>query len=209
MLLAQLAETWSAVVATRSRTQKITLIAAALVAAGDDERRLVAYYLAGQVAQARLDIGWAGVAKLAEQRDRWGREPGDDVQNLQVADVDTALQAVADAGGAGSQGIRTAVLARLFNRADQPERDFLRALIPGELRQGALEGVVIAAIAEASGHNLETVRRTTMLTGDIGVTAELAMDTDASALAAVQLEVFRPVKPMLAATAASPASKCL
>ena len=94
----------------------------------------------------------------------------------------------------------TVLLGALFARATEAEQRFLRQLLVGELRQGALEGVMVDAVAKAAGLPARDVRRAVMLLGDLGAVAAAALAGGAAALAGFRLEVGRPVLPMLAQT---------
>lgn len=127
-----------------------------------------------------------------------GAEPG-----LTVADLDSLLDAVAAASGPGSTGRRTGLIERFLARATPAEAGFLRRLLVGELRQGAGEGVVAEAVARAAEVPSAAVRRALMLSGDLGEVAETAMTGGRAGLEAVGLELFRPIRPMLASAAPS------
>ena len=107
------------------------------------------------------------------------------------------------ATGSGSQARRRGLLTALFASATEAERDFLRRLLTGELRQGALAGVMADAVAKAAGVSAAVTRRALMLSGDLTHTAEIAMSGGEEALRAVGFELFRPILPMLASTAAT------
>ncbi len=107
--------------------------------------------------------------------------------------------------GAGSTAKRTAALRDLFGRATAAEQDFLLRLLVGELRQGALEGVMVDAIASAAGIAVADVRRAAMYAGDLGTLARVALTQNVAGLAQFQLQLFSPVVPMLAQTAADAA----
>ena len=195
MLLADLATTSTAVAGTRSRKEKIRLIATTLQGADPAERSLAARFLAGQVRQERLDVGWAAMS---------GDVPDPAPSpTLELADVDAAFAALASSRGEGSRQARRDILARLFGRATAAEQGLLRGLILGELRQGALEGVVVQGIAAASEQPVQLVQRALMRSGDLGHIGAVAMAAGEAGLREIQLKVFRPVQPMLAATAAS------
>jgi DNA ligase-1 len=83
------------------------------------------------------------------------------------------------------------------------EQRFLVRLVTGELRQGALEGVVLDAVASAAGVPAAALRRAHMLCGRLPATARTALAGGTEALAAVRLEVGRPVRPMLASPGSS------
>lgn len=127
-----------------------------------------------------------------------GAEPG-----LSVADLDSLLDAVADTSGPGSAGRRTGLIDGFLARATLAEARFLRRLLVGELRQGAGEGIVVEAVARAAGVPATAVRRALMLSGDLGAVAETAMTGGRAGLEAVGLELFRPIRPMLASAAPS------
>ena len=132
-----------------------------------------------------------------------GAAAGDRSRRLRVGAVDAAFEEIGRQAGAGSQAARRALLGDLFARATAPEQRFLRQLLVGELRQGALEGVMVDAVAQAAGVPVRDVRRAVMLRGDLGAVAAAALAGGAAALAGFRLEVGRPVLPMLAQTADS------
>jgi DNA ligase-1 len=144
-----------------------------------------------------VGVGWRGISSL--QADH-AQQP-----TLTVRDVDDALDSLAEASGSGSVAARSGTLRSLATRATAGEWDFLSRVILGELRTGALEGILLDAIARAADRPPETVRRAAMLSGDLGETALLALTGSAEDLAAVGLVVGRAVQPMLASTAATPA----
>ncbi len=203
MLLSVIASTWEQVGATRSRASKIALLAATLTELADqspEELRAGTALLTGAPRQGRLGVGWAALRDMEvtprDERDDAGLD-----QALTIADVDTAFDALAATSGPGSVAARHDELAALWARATATEQAFLRGVVLQELRQGALEGVVTAAVARAADVDEALVRRAAMLTGDLTTTAVLAMDVGATALAAVSLEVGRGVQPMLASSA--------
>jgi DNA ligase-1 len=194
MLLADLVATSAAVAATRSRTAKVAALADLLRHAGPDEAATTVGFLVGEVRQGRIGIGWA------QLRDREVAPASD--PTLSVADVDAALTTLAATTGAGSVAARRRVLDELFRRATVDEADLLRRLMLGEMRQGALAGLMADAVARAADVPVALVRRAAMLSGDLGSTAAAALASGAQALEAVGLTVGRPVLPMLAATPA-------
>ena len=194
MQLADIAQAWEQVGATRSRSTKTARLAEVLGRLAPDELAAGAAMLAGEPRQGRIGIGGRTVGALdvaAASR-----------PTLSVSDVDRRLDELAGVSGAGSQGRRRELLADLWARATASEQSFLAGLLLGNLRQGALEGVVMAAVADAAGVDLEAVRRAAMLTGDLTRAAVLAMQQGAAGLAGVGLEVGRAVQPMLAQSAA-------
>ena len=194
MLLADLVAASRAVGETRSRNRKAEVLGEALRALGPGEVEAGVAYLSGATRQRRTGVGWASLRDLP---------PPAAAPALRVAEVDAALERIAGLSGPGSQEARRAALADLFDRATADEQAFLRALIGGELRQGALAGVMADAVARATGIPRAVVDRATMLRGDPRAVAEVALREGAAGLEAFRLEVGRPLAPMLASPAAS------
>jgi ATP-dependent DNA ligase I len=192
VLLADLAAASEAVSGTTRRTEKVAAVAAALRSADPDEVPVVVAYLSGELRQRRTGVGWASLRDLP---------PPAEQPTLGVSEVDAVLGDVAGLAGAGSQAERVRRVADLFGRATEPEQRLLRGLLTGELRQGALEGVMLAAVAQAAAVPLADVRRAAMLRGAVGPVAEAALTGGTEALAGFRLQVGRPVQPMLASTA--------
>ncbi len=182
---------------TSSRTGKIAELATLLRGLAPEEVEPVVGLLTARVRQGRLGVGWATVAGLGARAD-----PAS-ASGLTVGEVDAALDRLAAVGGAGSTLERADVLGGLWARATEQERRHLSGVLLGELRIGALEGVLADAVARAAVVPLEAVRRAAMLSGSLGRTAYLALS--GGDLAGVGLAVGTPVLPMLAATAASAA----
>ncbi|UWF77992.1 ATP-dependent DNA ligase [Microbacterium neungamense] len=196
MKLSELVATADEVAATSSRLAKIDALARLLARAEPGEIAALTGLLLAAPRQGRLGVGWRGLTALEAEHA--------DAPSLTIDDVDGALDRLATASGTGSAATRTAVLRDLASRATAPERDFLARAMLGEMRTGALSGVLLDAIARASGHPAATVRRAAMLSGDLGETAVVALTGAAGELEEVGLRVGRPVLPMLAATAATP-----
>ena len=195
MLLADVVAASAAVAATRSRTAKAAAIAELLRRASVDEVEPVTAWLAGEPRQGRTGVGWRTLSKLAH-------DPADQPA-LTVVEVDDALTALAGTAGAGSATRRDALLGGLLSAATGDEQRFLVRLLTGELRQGALEGVVLDAVAAAAEVPPAVVRRAFMLSGRLPETAATALAGGVAALDAVRLEVGRPVRPMLASPGSS------
>ena len=195
MLLAEVVAASAAVAATRARTAKARAIADLLTRAEDGEVEPVTAWLAGEPRQGRTGVGWRTLSKLAS-------DPAPD-PSLTVTAVDAVLTELSSTAGAGSAGRRDAMLGDLLAAATADEQRFLVRLLTGELRQGALEGVVLDAVALAAGVPAADVRRAFMLSGRLPETAATALTDGAEGLAAVRLEVGRPVRPMLASPGSS------
>jgi DNA ligase-1 len=194
VLLADLVATSAAVASTRSRLAKIESIAACLRRAAPNEIAVVVSYLSGELRQRRTGVGWAALRALPPP----AAAPG-----LDVAEVDESFARAAAMAGPGSVAGRREVLTALFSRATADEQRFLAGLVGGELRQGALGGIMADAVARAAGVEATAVRRAAMLAGDITAVADEAMSSGAAGLDRFRLQVGRPVQPMLAQTAPS------
>ena len=199
MLLVRLAETWSALAATRSRIAKRELIAGVLtdlVAAGEeDELETVVAYLIGSLRQRRTGVGGRSLSSLP---------PPADVATLTVPEVDDAFARISELSGPGSAGARATAVAEVFSRATAAEQPFLRGLVFGELRQGASEAAVQDALAQAYEVPLAAVRRAAMLRSSTVSAAAVLHAGGLPALEAVGLEVGTAVQPMLAASEPDP-----
>ncbi len=195
MLLADLVETHAAVAATRSRLRKRELLAEALrtaAAGAAEEVEIVASYLSGRVRQRRTGIGWRSLAELP---------PPADSPTLTAAGVDAELERISVLSGEGSHAARSTAIASLFGSATAPEQDYLRNLVVGEMRQGALDSLLLDAIAAAAEVPVTTVRRAAMFSALSGPIAQAALSGGAAALEDFRLEVGRPIRPMLASSA--------
>jgi DNA ligase-1 len=195
VLLAEVVAASAAVAATRSRTAKAGLIAELLRRAGADEVEPVTAWLAGEPRQGRLGVGWRSLGAAAHT--------AAETPALGVAEVDGALTALAATAGPGSAARREAAVGALMTAATADEQRFLVRLLTGELRQGALEGVVLDAVALAADVPAPAVRRAFMLSGRLPETAATALSGGVAALEALHLQVGRPVRPMLASPGSS------
>lgn len=197
VLLADVAATSAGLAATRSRLAKRALLVDLLRRTDRTEVPVVARYLAGELRQRRTGLGWRSLRDLPPP----AAEPG-----LQVLAVDAAFERMAGLSGPGSAGARSALAAELFGAATAEEQRFLAGLVGGEVRQGALDALLLDAVAEAAGVPVASVRRAAMLAGASEPVAEAALgaptpEAARAALDAVGLTVGRPVRPMLAASA--------
>jgi DNA ligase-1 len=194
MRLSELVHTSLAVARTPGRLEKIALLAGALRALSPPERRVGISWLAGDLAHGRIGVGWAAL------RTAGGASPAPSAPSLSVEEVDAAFGRVAAARGSGSAAERARILADLFARATQEERDFLVRLVAGELRQGALEGVLVEAVARAAAVPAAELRRAVMMGGSLPPVAEAVLAEGLAGLDRFRLRVLEPVQPMLAET---------
>jgi DNA ligase-1 len=195
VLLAELVRASRDVAATRARRAKVERLATCLRALASGEVGVAVAYLAGDLPQGRIGVGWAALRDAMP-------ETHAERPTLELEAVDAAFREIDAARGAGSAGERSARLRRLLAAATPEEVDFLRRLLGGELRQGALAGVMVEGIARAARVDAAAVRRAAMLAGDLPAVARAALAHGAAGLAAFSLALFRPVQPMLAQSAA-------
>jgi DNA ligase-1 len=193
MLLDELARTSAAVAETPARLAKIELLAGLLRRLRPREVPVAVAYLSGELPQGAIGVGWASLRDLPP--------PAGSPSNLDLLAVDTAFQRISSTAGPGSQTIRRREVADLFGRATEAERRFLIGLLMGEIRQGALEGVMVESVSKAAGVAASDVRRAVMLAGDLGLVAAAALSEGPGGLGRFRLQVLRPVQPMLAQTA--------
>ncbi|GAA4742692.1 ATP-dependent DNA ligase [Actinomycetospora chibensis] len=189
-LLGEVVAASAEVAATRSRKAKTATLATLLAGLQPDEVRPATAWLAGEMLQGRTGIGWRTLQSVSPT-------PASD-STLTVGDVDAALDRLAALAGSGT-GVgarRAAELGGLLDAATPDEGRFLVRLLGGELRQGALEGIMIEAVASAAELPAEAVRRAFMLSGRLPTTAHVALT--GGDLGAIGLEVMRPLRPMLA-----------
>jgi DNA ligase 1 len=196
MLFGDVAQTVATVGATRSRLAKSAAIASVLQATeSDHELGVVATWLSGTTAQGRLGVGWSTLYRSGDPLTGTAIE-----STLTVVDIDTLFTTLTETSGEGSVGTRRSLLADVYSRCTAEEAALLTGLISGELRQGALGGVVLDAIAKAFDVDAALVRRAHLFGGDVATAAVAARDGN-DALNAIGLVVGRPVQPMLASTA--------
>jgi len=186
MRLNALVTTSNQVAATSGRLAKIALLSDLLKQASPDEIELAIAYLSGTIRQSKIGVGWATLQKAKTHVGTSAR--------LQIRDVDETLQAISTTAGKGSAIEKQRLLGDLFAQATAEEQDFLFRLLTGELRQGALEGIMVEALAKARELPASDVRRAMMLAGNLGAVAK-------GDLKSFAIELFRPIKPMLAKTA--------
>jgi DNA ligase-1 len=190
--LEELARASAEVAATPARLAKIERLAACLRGRPPDDVAVAVAYLSGEVPGGATGIGWASLRDMP----RPAQEP-----TLELLEAHAALSRIRATVGAGSQARRRSELHALMARATEGEQRFLVALLLGDLRQGALEGVVVEAIARAAGVPAREVRRAMMLVGDLGAVAAAAVAEGPPGLSRFRLQLLRPVQPMLAQTA--------
>lgn len=192
--LADLVEISKGVAETPSRTAKQRRLASFLVCLAPDEIEIAVLYLAGETRQGKIGVGYSVLKDASAIR-------AADTPSLKLLEVDEKLTELQGIRGTGSSGRRTAALRDLFVRATLAEQQFLVRLMTGELRQGALGGVMVDAIAAAANLPVAAVRRASMYSPQLGALARMALVEGIAGLEKFQLEVLSPIAPMLAQTA--------
>jgi DNA ligase-1 len=192
-LLATVAETSRQVATTSARSAKTRLIADCLRTMNAEELELAVSYLSGEIRQGRIGVGPSALSACITSAAA--------ESSLELIEVDRLLGELATIRGAGSGARRADALRTLFRRATSREQEFLLRLLAGELRQGALAGVMIDAIAAVTGVSLPDVRRAAMYESNLGAIARSGLEAGATALQKYQLQVMSPIAPMVAQVA--------
>ncbi|HEU5075847.1 MAG TPA: ATP-dependent DNA ligase [Polyangiaceae bacterium] len=193
MLLETLVSASEAVEATPKRRQKVGRLAECLRSAGSDAAICVAF-LCGDLRQGKLGIGYSTLQAARPER-------AAEHATLSLGEVDAEFEALVHTQGKGSKTERARRLHQLLARCTEREQRFLLKLITGELRQGALEAILVEAVAEATGVPAHALRRAVMFAGDLRQVATSVLDEGPGALSHFRLQLFQPVRPMLAQTA--------
>jgi DNA ligase-1 len=180
---------------TSARSEKIRHLAACLRRVEPDDIATAVALLAGEPRQGRIGIGPATL-RAATPPDGAPR------QELTLAEVDLILGRIAQTSGAGSATDRARMIGELFARATRDEQDFLLRALLGELRQGAVEGLMVDAVAQAAELPIGEIRRALMVSGDLRAVATAALTEGRQGLARISVQMFQPLRPMLAQTAA-------
>ena len=193
MLLAQVVETSSRIANTTKRLEKADLLTGLLKQLNPGEVEIVVAFLSGVTRQGRIGIGYATL------KEAMATAAG--TSSLEIEEVDRCLQELSQVRGPGSDQRKRELLNRLLARSTEIEQKFLTSLLIGELRQGALEGVMLDALARASSLPAERIRRAAMMAGGAASIARAVLENGEAGLSQFSIQVFRPVQPMLAQTA--------
>ncbi len=195
LLLATVVSAAETVAASPARNDKVAALATVLSEAAPDEVPIVVGLMVGEPRQGRIGVGWSAVGSLDVTPIAQG--------TLTAVGLDDALTEIAAMSGDGSSTARRVRLAELWGEMTSSEQAFVGAVLTGGLRQGALAGVMVTAVAKASAMPVAAVRRGAMLSGDLGETARIALSGGREAVEAIGLRPGRGVEPMLASTSAS------
>lgn len=193
MRFAQLVDTSSRIANTTKRLEKADLLAALFRRLSPNEIEVAVAYLSGATRQGRIGIGYATLRDASVS--------AAEKATIELLDFDRALDELAAVQGSGAERRRRELLNLLLARATRDEQQFITRLLLGELRQGALEGIMLDALARASGISLERVRRAAMMAGGAAAIAPAVLVEGDAGLAQFEVQLFRPVQPMLAQTA--------
>ncbi len=193
--LAAVVATAGEIAAASARNDKVAALAALLTEIEPYDAPIVVGLLTGEVRQGRIGVGWAAVRDVET-------DPAAE-STLSISDVDNTMTELEATSGPGSKARRGELLEGLLARATADEAEFVKTVLTGGLRQGALDGVMVTAVAKAAGVPVASVRRAAMLSGDLGETAALALSGGRESLDGVGLRIGRGVQPMLAATSAT------
>jgi DNA ligase-1 len=193
-LLADVVGTSAQVAANPSRLAKIGALADCMRRLEPDEIAIAIPFLSGETRQGKLALGYAQLKQA--------QRASTDAPRLTLREIDSVFEELKAIKGKGSAGRRQAILQALFERTTAAEQDFLLRLIVGELRQGALEGVMVEAVAAAAGIPAADVRRAANFAGRIAPVARAALTEGAPGLEKFSIQLMRPVLPMLAQPAA-------
>jgi len=195
MKLASVVETSRRVAQASGRLEKIGLLASLLASVPPEEIEIAVAFLSGSFRQAKLGVGYAALQAAMP-------ESPSESPSLELSEVDASFHHISRvAAGKGSISERVRLLAELLARATRVEQEFLFHLVVGELRQGAVEGLMLEAVAKAAAVPAERVRRARMMAGDLTSVARAALTGEGGDLAGFATQLFRPVHPMLAGSA--------
>jgi DNA ligase-1 len=190
-LLADIVATSERVAQTSRRNAKIEELAACLCRLAPDEIETAVAFLAGETRQGRIGIGYALLRAAYPDAHA-------ETATLTLAEIDEALTRIAASAGPGSAAERTRILRQLQERATAGESDFLERLLQGELRQGALKGLMQDAVAQAASLPSAVIRQRAMLAGGVAAVARTALTEGVTGLERFSLRLMQPVAPMLA-----------
>ena len=190
MLFSDVVETSRRIASTSKRLEKTGLISDLLQRLSPDEVEVTVAFLSGAARQGRIGIGYATVRDAVQKPTP--------APELQILEIDRALWDIAEVRGPGAEQRRRELLGQVMARATEPEQQFLIRLLMGEIRQGALEGIMLDALAKAAGISASHIRRAAMMAGGAANIARTVLTEGEPGLKKFDIQLFRPVQPMLA-----------
>ncbi|HEX4921361.1 MAG TPA: hypothetical protein VFV92_11550, partial [Candidatus Bathyarchaeia archaeon] len=155
----ELAQLCQSVEATSKRTEKTELISSFLRKISIDEVQPTALFLAGRAFPESdprvLEVSYATISEVGKNlgQKRLMDHP------LTILEVFRTLGRIAETSGSRSRDKKTSLLQTLFTQASTVEAEYLVRMMLGEMRIGAVEGVLLDAISSASRVNKELIRR--------------------------------------------------
>jgi DNA ligase-1 len=191
LFLKDLTQISEKVSATPKKKEKVSFLAHFFKDAKGKEISLLAFYLSGELPQGRMGIGWITLQEALKGAPFLPKP-------LSLVDLDSYFDSIARERGTGSSGRKVQILREAFTHTGEKERVFLTGLILGEIRQGALEGLILEAVAQAASLSLDLLQQSLMFSGSIGEVARTAIEEGASGLSRFQPKLFHPISPMLA-----------
>lgn len=183
---------------TTKRTEKISYLVEFLRNLNPDEIVPAVCFLIGRPFPESdprvLDVGGQTLWKI----NRKGGQSALVSKPVTILEVYETFDKVSTASGPGSRHRKESLVDVLLSRLPEVDAQYLMRIIFGEMRIGAVEGVVLDAIASATSANPDLVRRANMLLGDVARVAQIALTRGSEALRAIGVTLFVPIKPMLA-----------
>lgn len=202
VLLQALSDAHAQLASTGSKLAKVSTLTELLRQCDTDELPIVIAAMTGEPRQGRFGVGWASLANIAPNEGAH-RSAHADVAAPSVLEMDALFTQLSATSGQGSVAGRNGLLAVFLGRCSTPEQEFIRRLLTGGLRQGALDGLMIEAVGKALDVPAAALRRAMTMHGDLGALAVAVATQGPTSLDTVRIVVGRPMQPMLAATAAS------
>ena len=199
MLFRDLVELCLKLEKTTSRTEKVLYIAEFLKKLDLSEVKPAVWFLTGRIfpdyEDRKLDVGWATVSRVLRNLKSTGRLVA---RPITILELHRALLKISSIEGEGSRRRKERLLFSILSSMTPTEIEYFLRMLFGEVRVGVADGLVLDAIGKVARVDEDTVRRTYMFIADIGELAETALTKGAEGLRSATLQLFRPVRPMLA-----------
>jgi len=119
-------------------------------------------------------------------------------KSLTILEVRRSFKAIAETSGSGSRERKERLLETLLGNATPLEAKYIVKILIGEMRTGFHEGLMKLAVSKAFGVPHDLVRKANMITGNIGEVAAVSKAKGREGVSKLRLQIFRPIKPMLA-----------
>lgn len=178
--------------AVSSRNKKVGIITELLGKLSNKESCIGVNYISGKLRQGKLNIAWKGLAELHGVTTQKLTDPT-------LVQVDKYLERTQAASG--SEKVK--LLKPLFARLSREERNYIISLIVGDVQQGAGDGLVRQSIAQFFGLSDEEIEKAYLQKPDIAELFALLRGRGKAGIGELGIQIFSPVKPMLAQIAES------